>query len=191
MGRSHSSHHDAASSRSSVTHTDDTQKRPSLTLEPTKDNNAPPLSGPLMRRVRRFQQANSGWRLGVFAGLCISTFVLLGNLALVFIGFRYSGYHNGIGILAQGRSASVARISTVYHVLINILSTLLLTSSNYCMQVLSSPSRDDIDRAHGEGTYVNIGILSLKNLRNMTGSRRVGWYILMLTSLPLHLLCVR
>ncbi|KAK5680672.1 hypothetical protein LTS10_007605 [Elasticomyces elasticus] len=114
-----------------------------------------PDGGP-KSRIRRFRQENSGWRMGVLLGLCISTSVLLGNLALVFVGFRYNGYQNGIGVLAQGRSTSVARLSTAYHALINILSTLLLTSSNYCMQVLCSPSREDIDYAHGEGSYVNI-----------------------------------
>ncbi|KAK5119985.1 hypothetical protein LTR85_007061 [Meristemomyces frigidus] len=95
---------------------------------------------------------------------------------------------DGIGILAQGPSGKIASISTAYHVVINILSTLLLTSSNYCMQVLCSPSRDDIDRAHGEGSYVNIGVLSLWNVRYLKGFRKTGWYVLMLTSIPLHLL---
>lgn len=148
------------------------------------------LDGPEKTRLQRFRARNSGWRLGVLAGLCISTSVLCGNLALVFVGFRYSGYSAGIGILAQGPSTSIARISTIYHVLINALSTLLLTASNYCMQVLCSPSRDDIDRAHGEGSYVNVGTLSPWNVRFLKGFRKTGWYVLMLTSIPLHLLLV-
>lgn len=68
--------------------------------------------------------------MGVLAGSCCSTLVLCGNLVLMFVGFRYSGYNDGIGILAQGPSTKIARVSTAYHVVINILSTLLLTSSN-------------------------------------------------------------
>ncbi|SMQ48926.1 unnamed protein product [Zymoseptoria tritici ST99CH_3D7] len=136
---------------------------------------------------QRFERRNSGWRMGVFAGLCTSLTVLCGNIILIFVGFRYSGYEDGIGILAQGRSDDIARISTAYHVLINILSTLILTSSNYCLQVLSSPSRQDVDIAHSEGSYVDIGVLSLRNVRRWRGWRKLGWYLLMLSSIPLHL----
>ena len=137
---------------------------------------------------QQFQSRNSGWRTGVFLGLCTSIVVLFGNFLLVLIGLRYGGYTNGIGTVAQGQSTVIARIDTVYHVLINVLSTLLLTSSNYCMQVLCSPSRDDVDRAHSEGSYLHIGILSVRNIYLLGGKRRIAWFLLMLSSIPLHLL---
>lgn len=145
---------------------------------------------PLRKRLSasRFRAKQSGWRLGVLTGICLSALVLCGNFILLFVGFRYSGYRDGIGILAQGRSGSIALTSTVYHILINFLSTLLLTASNYSMQVLCSPTRDDIDRAHGEGMHLNVGVLSPRNIRFMKGSRELQWYTLMITSISLHLL---
>jgi len=126
--------------------------------------------------------------MGVLVGLCISSLVLFANIFLIFVGFRYDGYANGIGVLAQGPSKEIATLSTVYHILINVLSTLLLTSSNYCMQVLCSPSRNDIDHAHSEGSYLNIGILSIRNVFFLGGPRMMSWLVLMLSSIPLHLL---
>lgn len=138
--------------------------------------------------LKHFLARQSGWRLGVFLGVCLSSAVLCGNIILLFVGFRYTGYNNGIGILAQGRSDSMARMSTVYHILINLLSTLLLCASNYSMQVLCSPTREDIDRAHADGTYLDVGVLSPRNISFMKGSRASSWYILLVTSISLHLL---
>ena len=44
------------------------------------------------------------------------------------------------------------------YLLINILNTCLLGASNYCMQCLSSPTRDDVDKAHSKNKWVDIGV---------------------------------
>lgn len=164
-----------------------TAKLPVVDVEAFSNANGP--KGAVGRTwFSRLKHRNTGWRMGVLAGLCMSSFVLCSNIIFLFIGLRYGGYADGIGIIAEGKSSSIARFSTVYHVLINILSTLLLTSSNYCMQVLSSPSREDIDRAHGDGTWVEIGLLSVRNLRFVGRKRSLAWLLLLLTSIPLHLL---
>lgn len=133
-------------------------------------------------------RSTEGWRLGVWIGFCSSLLVLLANLILVNLGARHGGYQSGIGILAKGSSQHTSRLSTSYHVLINILSTILLSSSNYCMQVICSPTREMIDKAHFHGQRLDIGIWSTRNLRYMRWSRKVLWYALALSSLPLHLL---
>jgi hypothetical protein len=131
------------------------------------------------------------WRLGLFIGCGASGLVLIINIAILLVGvFRYGGFRNGIGTLAQGRSASISRMSTAYHVLINISSTILLTSSNYCMQVLCSPTRDEVDLAHRHGRWLNIGVLSTHNLRYISARRVFLWWTLGLSSVPLHLLYV-
>lgn len=155
---------------------------------PPKPLSAPSIPITPQTSLKRFIANQSGWRLGVFTGICLSAAVLCGNIVLAFVGFRYAGYNEGIGILAQGRSDSMAWTSTVYHILINILSTLLLAASNYSMQVLCAPTREDIDRAHSEGTYLSIGVLSPRNISFMKGSRALQWYILLVTSVSLHLL---
>lgn len=82
------------------------------------------------------QNWHSNWRLGFFIRCGASGLVLIINITILLVGvFRYGGFQNGIGTLAQGGSASISRMSMAYHIPINILTTILLTSSNYCMQL--------------------------------------------------------
>ena len=54
-------------------------------------------------------------------------------------------------LLFNGDCQQMKTIDTVSHLVINVLSTLLLGASNYAMQVLSAPTRENIDKAHPEG----------------------------------------
>lgn len=131
----------------------------------------------------------TNWRLGLLVGSSASALVLCVNFTILLVGaFRFGGYEAGIGTLAQGRSASISRMSTAYHILINLLSTVLLTSSNYCMQLLCSPTRDEVDQAHHRTRWLYIGVLSPHNLRHISIRRTLLWWTLAISSLPLHLL---
>lgn len=72
------------------------------------------------------------------------------------------------------------------HILINIVSTLLLGASNYCMQTVSAPMRQDVDNAHARGKWLDIGIPSVRNVLYIEKRRLVVWLCLGLSSLPLH-----
>lgn len=76
--------------------------------------------------------------------------------------------------------------------MINVLSTVLLSGSNYCMQVCSAPTRRDIDLAHSSATakWLDIGVPSLRNLKHISLRKRALWCLMGLSSLPLHLLSV-
>lgn len=73
---------------------------------------------------------------------------------------------------------------------INILSSLLLGASNNCAQLLSSPTRHDIDKAHAKGKWLDIGVPSVRNLGHISGWRVLLWALLFLSSIPLHLVYV-
>lgn len=72
--------------------------------------------------------------------------------------------------------------------LINTLSTIMLAASNYCMQCSSSPSREDVDNAHIQQRCLHIGVHSIKNLRVVGWRRCILWILLLVTSLPIHLM---
>ena len=142
------------------------------------------------RVQRRLQRSRFyGWRMGVLFGSCMSAFVLCCNVAVVVIGSQtYSGYHDGIADVKIGEAPSISKWSTFFHLLINAGSTILLAASNYTMQVLCSPTRHDIDRAHDRGTWVDIGLLSFRNLRAIPRKRATLALVLAFSSIPLHLL---
>lgn len=81
-------------------------------------------------------------------GFGISILAFTVNLILLAVAaIKKPGYKAGIGILHHGTTDEISKLTTAYHVLINILSTGLLTSSSYCMQLLWAPRREDIDAA--------------------------------------------
>jgi hypothetical protein len=133
----------------------------------------------------------NGWQWGVLTGSAIGVLVLVINCVFLIVGATSgSGYNEGIATIFTGSADNVSQASTLLHILINILSTLLLSASNYAMQVLSAPTRNECVKAHRQGQWLDIGILSMRNIRSLTLRRKVLWFALSLSSVPLHLLYV-
>lgn len=142
----------------------------------------------MLTRLRSTRDRRS-WTYGLYAGLYASTAVLISNIILLIVALSaHGGVVDGIGTIAKGEMRTITIVSTAYHILINVLSTILLISSNYAMQVLCAPTRKEIDQAHRKGWDLEIGIMSVHNLRNIDGKRVLLWSLLVLSSAPLHLL---
>lgn len=114
--------------------------------------------------------------------------VLLINLILTIWAVSKSGLKSGLGTVQQGNCTKTKDLSQWLHLAMNALSTLLLGASNYCMQCISSPTRREVDKAHARGVWLDIGVTSVRNLRRITSSRILLWWLLGLSSVPLHLL---
>jgi len=71
------------------------------------------------------------------------------------------GYY--VTVLKHGNCAKMNQINIALHLLINVVSTTLLWSSNYTTQILLSPSRLEITRTHEKGNYFDIGVPSVRN----------------------------
>lgn len=93
-------------------------------------------------------------------------------------------------IITWGDCSNIPIINTALHVIINVLSSTLLATSNLCMQFLASPTRGEVDNAHGESKpfYFDIGIPSFTNLWRIYPKRRIAWCTLYISCLPLHFL---
>jgi hypothetical protein len=105
---------------------------------------------------------------------------------------RHAGYDGSSGdeyrsTLFQGGCEKAQKINTLAHIGINLLSTIILASSNYAMQCLSAPTRTELDRAHARTMWLDIGILSFRNLSRIGSVRVVFWLLLAISSIPLHL----
>ena len=140
------------------------------------------------RQMSWNQKYTSGWRAGAVLSCTAATIILLTNItALVWTKSNYR-VEDGIGTLYKGSCAKAKSLNTWLQLLINILCSVLLGSSNYCMQCLTSPTRDEIDKAHGRKRSLRIGVPSLRNLKFISGYRAVLWACLGLSALPLHFL---
>jgi hypothetical protein len=114
--------------------------------------------------------------------------VFLVNLSLTIWAAVRFGMNGGIGTIYDGSCSITKRMSLWLHLAINVLGSALLSASNYCMQILSSPTRAEVDKAHAKQHWLDIGLPSVKNLRNVASFRVLLWWCLGLSSVPLHLM---
>jgi hypothetical protein len=124
----------------------------------------------------------------LWTAFAVSLVVLIANVILVAVlGAKYGiTSRRGLSKLYQGDCDKVKMIGVGSHVGINILSTLLLGASNLCMQLLVAPTREELDAAHRKKIWLDIGIPSWRNMKNIKPSRRWLFFSLMLSSIPLH-----
>jgi len=143
----------------------------------------------LTKRRRILRKFHGGWRTGAALGAIGALVVLLINVSLLlWIRAKYHIPNNGSATVFEGSCSKKTTISLWCHLAINVCSTLLLSASNNAMQVLSAPTRANVDKAHGRGFWMDVGIPSVKNLRIVGWNRVILWAALGLSSIPLHLL---
>ncbi|KAI0836750.1 hypothetical protein F5Y06DRAFT_288376 [Hypoxylon sp. FL0890] len=113
----------------------------------------------------------------ILIGLLISVTKKVGSVEQAL--FFYDGACDG---------GNVSQVNMVLHLLINVISTLVVTSSNFFMQVLNSPSREELNTAHFKGSWMGIGIPSVRNAFSVSKFKTWCWICLLLSSIPIHLL---
>ena len=128
-----------------------------------------------------------GHRFGLLCCTISTAVVLLINVILCIVASAKNEVAGSFATLYDGHCDKVKRLDLWLHLLINVLSTMLLGASNYCMQCLAAPTREDIDKAHGQSGWMDVGVPSVRNLRRISRSRRISWCCLLLSSVPLHL----
>lgn len=140
--------------------------------------------GEQVKKWKRYQ----GWRMSVCLCAACAGLVLLINFVLTIWASLWYHTAGGLATVQEGSCQKTKRMSQWLHFAINALSTALLSASNYCMQCLSSPTREEVDNAHRKRMWLDIGVPSLRNLRQIPWVLVVLWWALALSSIPLHLL---
>lgn len=129
-----------------------------------------------------------GWRMSVFVCAATAGTVLsINSMLTLWASIRY-GNSGGLATIQEGSCQNTKILSLWLHLAINVLSTILLSASNYCMQCLSSPTREEVDKAHRKQVWLDIGVPSVRNLYQISGYRIALWCALALSGVPLHLL---
>jgi hypothetical protein len=143
-------------------------------------------------KMRKKNKDFPKWRRTMVLWLSVAVAIFITNL--VFTVWAYTQASNDDLTLIynrnlyEGNCSKTRSLNTWLHLVINILSTLLLSGSNYCMQCLLSPTRKEVDQAHSNHAWLDIGVLSVRNLRRISKLRVALWSLLCLSSLSLHLL---
>ncbi|KAJ5371906.1 hypothetical protein N7517_003912 [Penicillium concentricum] len=161
----------------------------------------------LKRSIFRDGARFEGWKFTVFLAFITSLVVLFFNIGLILYTATHSRHddlelypieyqseysqgkhHIRNTVLYEGDCDTVHRLSTGFHLLVNLLSTALLSASNFGMQCLSAPTRRDIDKVHQSGRWLDIGVPSIRNIFRVSRRRSVLWLSLAFLSLPFHLM---
>jgi hypothetical protein len=117
----------------------------------------------------------------------MATLALVINTSFLIWASRTFKFEHGVAQVFAGNCQQAETINTWIHLVINALSTTLLSSSNYCMQILSAPTRKEIDSAHAKQRWLDFGVPSIRNLKAVSNRKVVAWWLLGLSSVPLHL----
>ncbi|RSL50194.1 hypothetical protein CEP54_012050 [Fusarium duplospermum] len=135
----------------------------------------------------KWRHLGTGWRrTALINTVGVFTFTLFGIILLLCTISKSGGL--GINyIIFQGTCAKSRSINTWLHLLLNAYSTAILASSNFFMQVLTSPTRSEVDKAHSDNVSLKIGVQSMRNLYRAPRFRWVCWLLFFFTSFPLHL----
>ncbi|KAF6829472.1 hypothetical protein CMUS01_08147 [Colletotrichum musicola] len=143
------------------------------------------------RLARSLHSLPDGWRRMAFVNVALLSTVLLALIGILAAAVSETG-----GDLRQSwkfhesdcQTGQAKVTNTLLHLLINILSTIVLVSSNFFMQVLNAPSPQEVDAAHTSGTWLDIGIPSWRNAFHLSRFKLALWLSLALTSVPIHVL---
>jgi hypothetical protein len=124
-----------------------------------------------------------GWRGGITLNVVLGFLILVaGVLCLIYAAGKVS-LSAGASVIFSGSCATAESIGIGLHALINVFVVVLLAGGNYTFQVLSSPTRREVDAAHAKKKWLDIGIPSVRNLAHISRSRAVLAVVVLLVAI--------
>lgn len=154
------------------------------------------LRNPLQKRSNIFDEKTTGsneagvqqWKsrcsiAAVFVGAVLAVYVVL-----IICVSQESTDGTSIRTIFQGSCSTVKVANLGLHILINVMGMILSVASACALYFLSSPMRSEIDEAHAKGNSLDIGVLSLRNLKSL--KKKILFVLLAVSSLPTNLLSV-
>ncbi|KAK4226844.1 hypothetical protein QBC38DRAFT_216294 [Podospora fimiseda] len=128
------------------------------------------------------------WKISVLAFSCFAFVVFLVNFAYsICVTIFAAKQKTLVAMVTELQCSSVKAIDKIIHVLINLLSTVLVSGSSYTMRCIMGPTRQLVDQTHGGGLCVDIGVPRIRNFRNLCFKDKMFWLLLLTSSLPLNM----
>ncbi|KAH6985672.1 hypothetical protein BKA56DRAFT_291858 [Ilyonectria sp. MPI-CAGE-AT-0026] len=118
-----------------------------------------------------FKKLTSGWRGGVTLNALLAFLVFVAAIVCLAFAGAKGKISGGGSSVVDGDVSEVRGANWGIHALVNIFAVVLVAAANYVVQILSSPTRCEVDTAHEKLTWVDIGIPSLRNLRLISSTR--------------------
>lgn len=133
----------------------------------------------------RLSQKFTGWKGGVVLNaLIIGAIFIINTIILIWALSR----REDDDVIYHGNCELTSRWTMIAHGAINIFGSVALSASNYAMQVLVAPTREEVDKAHQQKRWVRIGTQTLTNFGFISAKRLLLWVLLAMSSVPFHLM---
>ncbi|KAK1654751.1 hypothetical protein BDP81DRAFT_402751 [Colletotrichum phormii] len=129
-----------------------------------------------------FSRMKSGWRAGIALNIIIGFAILIVAIVCLVLALVVVGMIRGESLIFKGSCATAEQLKVGLFVAINVITIVLLSAANYVFQVLSSPTRIEIEMAHDGRRWLDLGIPSFRNLRFVSKPRVVMTAIIMLAA---------
>ncbi|GKT60771.1 hypothetical protein ColTof4_00890 [Colletotrichum tofieldiae] len=129
-----------------------------------------------------FSRMKSGWRAGIALNIVIGFVILIVAIVCLVLALVVVGMIRGESRIFEGDCAAARKVKIGVFVAINVVTIVLLSAANYVFQVLSSPTRIEVEMAHDGRRWLDIGIPSFRNLRFISKPRVIMTVIIMLAA---------
>ncbi|KFA64070.1 hypothetical protein S40285_06739 [Stachybotrys chlorohalonatus IBT 40285] len=116
------------------------------------------------RSPRYLKRIMTGWRGGVTLNLLLAAVFLIAAVACLAILIIRNGGLSAQTTIREGDCDAIRQLNTGLHVVVNLAGAVLLAGASYVFQVLTSPTREEVDVAHRKRQYLDIGVPSIRNL---------------------------
>ncbi|KAI6374636.1 hypothetical protein MCOR25_003101 [Pyricularia grisea] len=127
-----------------------------------------------------------GWRAGVSVNLLIAFIIFAGSLSCFLVALAGSSSAKELltneANIFNGSCGEASSVSYGLHALVNVLGLVGIAGANYVFQVLTSPTRAEVDAAHAKKQWLDIGIPSVRNLGRIAPMRSVMALVLVLVA---------
>lgn len=119
------------------------------------------------------KRLTSGWRGGVTLNVLLAFFVFVITIVCVGLAGARGNISAGASTILEGSERKVQGANWGVHAVVNVFAIVLIAGTNYIFQILSSPTRPEVDSAHERFKWLDIGIPSLRNLRLISPARAI------------------
>lgn len=112
-----------------------------------------------------------GWRAGIALNVLLSFVVLVAGFVCLILAISKVSISAGESVIYAGSCPTASHINWGLHAAISVFAMVMVAGANYVFQVLSSPTRAEVTRAHGKKKWLDIGIPSVRNFAHIASSR--------------------
>ncbi|KAJ8124488.1 hypothetical protein O1611_g9152 [Lasiodiplodia mahajangana] len=130
----------------------------------------------------------TGWRGGIVYNTLLTFLILVvGIISLILVVTRTKVFSGQLAIYT-GDCPTATRINIGVHVVINVFTVVLLAGANYVFQILTSPTRREVSKAHDQKRWLDIGVSSLRNFRHVSRFRAVVGAVTLLVAIAIQVI---